>query len=493
MFLPGRPLTEMVAALKSYDRAIRGKSDLPVRTKHVKKRAATSQRKAVVAKPASSQKLERLREAQATQRKLREEGKALAREERKSVRQEATLRRWLSHAEVPTGTYWEPEEFEHLCEKFIDRRFRPVGIGWDAGTTRSAEYQIHFSEPLPYDHPDLPDWLDGVLPNLAARVIVIREVASRQVDFRDPSVRLPSSRNAAFEPITCSSRIPPKMSIRELLQDYAYLRAYSRTDKMIALTCETYLDGKPEMPAKRFLITCGGHRRTIAEKVRDRYWLDAVSGQVQPAPKASQESLPAPWIPVPRVPAPRMIVPRVPVPAVPPTIVAPPASLPVAPVSLSFVENDGSGKPLKPREAKCLEMLAKGKTNKQIADAVGTTEQTVKNILGRLYVRMGVRTRNEARVVCLATDLLETGLLRGVLRDSLPSAPSLLTPRLRSILSLVLEGKKNQEIADALGTSLQTVKNKLFRAYDILGVTKRADARRICAASGMFVTGTLVC
>ena len=40
-----------------------------------------------------------------------------------------------------------------------------------------------------------------------------------------------------------------------------------------------------------------------------------------------------------------------------------------------------------------------------------------------------------------------------------------LTPRQREIAELVAEGKREQEIADALGVKLQTVKNHKQRIY----------------------------
>jgi DNA-binding NarL/FixJ family response regulator len=51
----------------------------------------------------------------------------------------------------------------------------------------------------------------------------------------------------------------------------------------------------------------------------------------------------------------------------------------------------------------------------------------------------------------------------------------LLTPREEQIVSLVIEGMPNQEIALKLGVSAHTVKNHLFRIYDKLGVSNRVE------------------
>lgn len=51
----------------------------------------------------------------------------------------------------------------------------------------------------------------------------------------------------------------------------------------------------------------------------------------------------------------------------------------------------------------------------------------------------------------------------------------LLTERQKSIVALVAEGLSNREIAQQLGLSEHTVKNYLFRIFDKLGVSNRAE------------------
>ena len=51
----------------------------------------------------------------------------------------------------------------------------------------------------------------------------------------------------------------------------------------------------------------------------------------------------------------------------------------------------------------------------------------------------------------------------------------LLTPREDEIVSLVTEGLKNREIAQTLGLSEHTIKNHLFRVFEKLGISNRAE------------------
>jgi DNA-binding NarL/FixJ family response regulator len=51
----------------------------------------------------------------------------------------------------------------------------------------------------------------------------------------------------------------------------------------------------------------------------------------------------------------------------------------------------------------------------------------------------------------------------------------LLTQREEAIVSLVAEGLKNREIAEALKVSEHTVKNHLFRVFEKLGISNRAE------------------
>jgi DNA-binding NarL/FixJ family response regulator len=51
----------------------------------------------------------------------------------------------------------------------------------------------------------------------------------------------------------------------------------------------------------------------------------------------------------------------------------------------------------------------------------------------------------------------------------------LLTKREQEIVSKVAEGMKNREIAELLNVSEHTVKNHLFRIFERLGISSRAE------------------
>lgn len=50
---------------------------------------------------------------------------------------------------------------------------------------------------------------------------------------------------------------------------------------------------------------------------------------------------------------------------------------------------------LTPREREVARMVATGKTNGEIADALGIAQNTVKNHLARIYDKLNVNTRTE--------------------------------------------------------------------------------------------------
>jgi DNA-binding NarL/FixJ family response regulator len=54
------------------------------------------------------------------------------------------------------------------------------------------------------------------------------------------------------------------------------------------------------------------------------------------------------------------------------------------------------GPTLSPREREVIRLVADGKTNREIAEALGVGEQTVKTVLGRAFVKLAVRRRADA-------------------------------------------------------------------------------------------------
>jgi len=59
-----------------------------------------------------------------------------------------------------------------------------------------------------------------------------------------------------------------------------------------------------------------------------------------------------------------------------------------------------------PRELSTLRLMADGKTNKEIANALGISERTVKTHLGHLFEKLGVTSRTEALKVATRRGLV---------------------------------------------------------------------------------------
>ncbi len=55
-------------------------------------------------------------------------------------------------------------------------------------------------------------------------------------------------------------------------------------------------------------------------------------------------------------------------------------------------------KPLSPQERKILDLIAQGKTNREIADTMFLAEKTVRNYVSNLLMKMGMKHRTEAAV-----------------------------------------------------------------------------------------------
>jgi two-component system, NarL family, response regulator len=61
---------------------------------------------------------------------------------------------------------------------------------------------------------------------------------------------------------------------------------------------------------------------------------------------------------------------------------------------------------LTPRELEVLQLIARGMSNKQAADAIGRTEETVKIHLKNIYAKLGVTDRTEAVTLALSRGLI---------------------------------------------------------------------------------------
>lgn len=91
------------------------------------------------------------------------------------------------------------------------------------------------------------------------------------------------------------------------------------------------------------------------------------------------------------------------------------------------------------------------------------------------------RRQRRPRRQHFATDVLQ---IRGA--AELPEAPAeLLTDRELSVLTYLSSLSSNEEIADRLGISVNTVKQHLKSVNRKLGVTSRCDAYRVPGALGL--------
>jgi DNA-binding CsgD family transcriptional regulator len=70
-------------------------------------------------------------------------------------------------------------------------------------------------------------------------------------------------------------------------------------------------------------------------------------------------------------------------------------------------------------------------------------------------------------------------MMGGGCQQAAEQSTTLLTPREREIRALVAQGSRNQEIAQHLGISPQTVKNHLANIFAKLGVNRRQLAAQI--------------
>ncbi len=85
----------------------------------------------------------------------------------------------------------------------------------------------------------------------------------------------------------------------------------------------------------------------------------------------------------------------------------------------------------------------------------------------------------------LAVDLLEQGLEKESLRARAERALDTLTPRERDVVWLTARGCTNQEIAEALVISSETVKTHMRNALGKFGVRSKADLRLLLLDLGI--------
>lgn len=120
-----------------------------------------------------------------------------------------------------------------------------------------------------------------------------------------------------------------------------------------------------------------------------------------------------------------------------------------------------------PREKQVIGLLLHGYDNAAIAKELGMELGTVKSCFNKLFLKFQI---NEGmKRVKLAMLLYEGSRLK--FADRRPR----FRERQKRIVELVASGMKNAEIAQAIGTTEQVVKNSLCVIYDELGLSSRVE------------------
>jgi DNA-binding NarL/FixJ family response regulator len=130
------------------------------------------------------------------------------------------------------------------------------------------------------------------------------------------------------------------------------------------------------------------------------------------------------------------------------------------------------------REMEVLELVARGASNVQIADALAVSVHTVKKHVAHLILRLKVSSRSEAAT--LYRDAVSGSPGRG---PGQPERLDGLTLRERDVLARIATGANNQNIAADLALSLNTVKRHTTRILSKLGVRSRVTAAALLHAS----------
>jgi DNA-binding NarL/FixJ family response regulator len=120
---------------------------------------------------------------------------------------------------------------------------------------------------------------------------------------------------------------------------------------------------------------------------------------------------------------------------------------------------------ISPRETEVLRLIAAGRSNQQIADELVLSLRTVERHITNLYSKIGARGKADATAYALRHGLDDAG-----------ASTSALSRRELEVLRLLTAGVGNQQIADDLVISLNTVRRHVSNIFDKTGVANRAQA-----------------
>ncbi len=129
------------------------------------------------------------------------------------------------------------------------------------------------------------------------------------------------------------------------------------------------------------------------------------------------------------------------------------------------------------REKELLLLISLGWENKEIAEELGISWQTVKNLNKGLFTKLEVDNRTEVAIMGLADGLVDASELKTVYADQINCLKEdTLTVRRIEVLKLIARGFNNKEIARELNITEQTVKNCIIIIFRELKARNRIEA-----------------
>jgi len=124
--------------------------------------------------------------------------------------------------------------------------------------------------------------------------------------------------------------------------------------------------------------------------------------------------------------------------------------------------------PPTPREMQVVRLVARGRTNPEIATELDLAPATVKTHLARIGVKFGTGDR---------AGIVGTAIRRGYLRVPVTGlTPPGFGEGLFDVLVRIARGLDNREISVELGLSYEAVKSRVSRLLAVLGVSSREEA-----------------
>lgn len=140
---------------------------------------------------------------------------------------------------------------------------------------------------------------------------------------------------------------------------------------------------------------------------------------------------------------------------------------------------------LSPAEYACLILIARGKSNKEIAEIMGISSQTVKNHHTDLFTKFWetdtkVYCRTQATIIAIQEGLFPLSLAFTLPEFAKTGGLQDLSPKKSEVLQLLASGLANKEIALRLGIPFQVIKNHVTGIFRKLRCEDRTEATLIC-------------